>query len=297
MLIVSEKINNLFAKGNNSVTQDLSKYDSRRLSYANTFNSPIKRVIIKAIEMVTAKPTLLRKVRAFEKAGIPFGQPFWSAALSVMGSRLDTPESEINRIPKHGPLVIVANHPHGLVDGMVLAALVGRVRTDYKILTRSLLTGVEQIDQFMIPVPFDHEENAVEKGLDMRRSAMAHLMAGGVIIVFPSGKVANSETAFGPVIEAPWNPFTANLITRSKAEVLPVFFPGRNSRAYQVAAQISATLRQSLLLFEIKHALGHPQRPHIGPPISQDELQKLAKSPRDLVACLREITLDLGAQT
>ena len=138
-------------------------YDRRKLSYANTFTNPFQRNTIKTLELLTGKLRLLRKVRQFEKMGIPFGQPFWSQALDLLGIELLTSESEISRIPKKGPLVIVANHPHGLVDGMVLAELIGTVRTDYKILTRSLLTGVKQIDQFMIPVPFDHEENALQK--------------------------------------------------------------------------------------------------------------------------------------
>ena len=111
-------------------------YDRRKLSYANTFTNPFQRNTIKTLELLTGKLRLLRKVRQFEKMGIPFGQPFWRQALDMLGIELLTSESEISRIPKKGPLVIVANHPHGLVDGMVLAELIGTVRTDYKILTR-----------------------------------------------------------------------------------------------------------------------------------------------------------------
>ena len=161
-------------------------YDRRKLSYANTFTNPIQRNVIKSLEFLTGKLYLLRKVRQFEKMGIPVGQPFWKQALDLLGINLLTKQSEISKIPKEGSLVITANHPHGLVDGMVLAELIGKVRTDYKILTRSLLTGVKQIDQFMIPVPFDHEENALKKSLEMRKKAMDHLEKGGVIVVFPS---------------------------------------------------------------------------------------------------------------
>ena len=153
-------------------------------------------------------------------------------------------------IPKSGPVIITANHPHGLVDGMVLAELIGRVRKDYKILTRSLLTDVDQIADFMIPVPFDHEEDAIGKSIEMRKRAMEHLANDGVIVIFPSGKVA-SDTMMGPVVEREWNPFTAKMIQRSNATVVPVFFPGANSRLYQIANQISATLRQGLLIREV----------------------------------------------
>ena len=270
-------------------------YDRRKLSYANTFTNPIQRNIIKSLEFLTGKLYLLRKVRQFEKMGIPVGQPFWRQALDLLGINLLTKQSEISKIPKEGSLVITANHPHGLVDGMVLAELIGKVRTDYKILTRSLLTGVKQIDQFMIPVPFDHEENALKKSLEMRKKAMDHLEKGGVIVVFPSGKVASSETMFGNVVEGEWNPFTAKLIQKSGANVLPIFFPGANSRIYQIANQISATLRQGLLIYEVVHAMNKPQKPLVGDLIKQNELSSWKNDPRGFMRWLRGKTLELGS--
>ncbi|MEM6408568.1 MAG: lysophospholipid acyltransferase family protein [Pseudomonadota bacterium] len=271
-------------------------YDRRNLSYANTFTNPFKRWTIQAMELFTGKLHLLYLVRKFEKRGVKFGQGFWADALDVMGIELQTPQEQLDRIPKTGPVIIVANHPHGLVDGMVLAETVGRIRTDYKILTRSLLTGVNAIDPFMIPVPFPHEEDALQQNLEMRRRAMEHLKDGGVIVLFPSGVVAASETWFGPAIEKEWNPFTAKMIQRSGATVVPIFFPGRNSRAYQIANQISATLRQGLLIHEVRHALYKPQAPIVGEPFDPEEIKGWASNPRGFVAWLRERTLALGAQ-
>ena len=270
-------------------------YDRKKLSYANTFTNPVQRNIIKTLELLTGKLRLLRKVRQFEKMGIPVGQPFWKQALDLLGINLLTKQSEISKIPKKGSLVITANHPHGLVDGMVIAELIGKVRTDYKILTRSLLTGVKQIDQFMIPVPFDHEENALKKSLEMRKSAMDHLENGGVVVIFPSGKVASSETMFGDVIEGDWNPFTAKLIQKSGANVVPIFFPGSNSRIYQIANQISATLRQGLLIYEVVHAMNKPQKPLVGSLIKQDEISPWKSDPRGFMRWLRERTLSMGS--
>lgn len=270
-------------------------YDRKKLSYANTFTNPVQRNTIKTLELLTGKLRLLRKVRQFEKMGIPVGQPFWKQALDLLGINLLTKQSEISKIPKKGSLVITANHPHGLVDGMVIAELIGKVRTDYKILTRSLLTGVKQIDQFMIPVPFDHEEDALKKSLEMRKSAMDHLENGGVVVIFPSGKVASSETMFGDVIEGDWNPFTAKLIQKSGANVVPIFFPGSNSRIYQIANQISATLRQGLLIYEVVHAMNKPQKPLVGSLIKQDEISPWKSDPRGFMRWLRERTLSLGS--
>ena len=103
-------------------------YDMRRLSYAGTFSNPVKAGTIRAIEWMTAKITLLRLIREFERAGAPFGSPFWPKALRHMGIRIDTPPEEVAHIPPTGPVVVVANHPHGLVDGMVMAEIVNYVQ-------------------------------------------------------------------------------------------------------------------------------------------------------------------------
>lgn len=268
-------------------------YDKRRLSYANTFENPFQVGIIHTMEALTGKLRLLRLIRKFEAMGVPDGQAFWAQALDVMGIALRTPQAQIDAIPADGPLVIVANHPHGLIDGMVLAELIGRRRTDYKILTRSLLTGVGEIDRFMIPVPFPHESDALQQNLEMRKKAMDHLKDGGCIVLFPSGVVASSDSLFGPVVEREWNPFTAKMIQRSRARVLPIFFPGCNSRWYQMANRVSATLRQGLLLYEVVHALNKPQAPVVGTPIERAEIAEWASNPRGFVAMLRERTLAL----
>ena len=268
-------------------------YDKGRLSYSGTFTDPRKVYTIRLIEWLTGKLTLLRLIRRFERQGPARGLAFWQRALDVMGIALTTPPDQVARIPKSGAVVVVANHPHGLVDGLVMARLVMQVRGDFKILTRSLLTGIEEIAYHMVPVPFPHEEDSLEKGLEMRRIAMNHLAEGGVVILFPSGQVATSAGFFGPAIEAEWNVFTAKMVQRSGAVVLPIFFPGQNSRAYQIANKISPTIRQGLLLHEVAHALNKPQGPVIGDPIGRADIEKWAANPRGFVAWLRECTLAL----
>lgn len=270
------------------------KYDMQRLSYAGTFTNPFKSNSIRTIEWLTAKVQLLRLIRQFERSGAPFGSPFWPKAIKQMGIRIDTPPEEIALIPKTGPLVVVSNHPHGLVDGMIIAEMINRVRSDFKILTRSLLTGIPEVEEFMIPVPFPHEENARELGLQMRNETMAHLKAGGAIILFPAGKVAMSETYFGPAIEAEWNVFTHKMIQRSGATILPMHFTGQNSRLFLIANKLSDTLRQGLLLYEIKRSLFKPQRPYIGAPLPASVLDEWDGNPRGFLAWLRQHTLDLG---
>ena len=98
-------------------------YDMRRLSYAGTFKNPFKAGTIRVIEWATAKFTLLRMIRRFERAGAPFGAPFWPKAIKHMGIDIQTPDAEIRNIPATGPVIVVSNHPHGLVDGMIIAEM------------------------------------------------------------------------------------------------------------------------------------------------------------------------------
>lgn len=278
----------------NPGTVTFTKYDRRSLSYASTFEDPWKASIIRVIEAFTGKLTILRLIRKFEKRGAPQGQAFWRACLDVMGIDLTTPQIQLDRIPKKGPVIVVANHPHGMVDGMIFADLIGRVRPDYRILTRSLLTAIDEVaGSFMIPVPFPHDPDAQRKGVQMRASAMKHLADGGVVALFPSGVVASSDTFFGPAIEREWNVFTAKLIRKSGATVVPMRFPGQNSRAYQIANKVSPMVRQGLLLHEIVHSLNKPQGPIVGDPIPQETVDSFKDDPRGFMAWLREHTMAL----
>lgn len=271
-----------------------SRYDRRSLTYSETFDNPFKRNVIRVLEWLTGKIPVIRRIAKFERDGIPNGQAFWTATMTAMGIDITTPQSQLENIPKTGPVVMVANHPHGMIDGMVLADLIGRRRTDYRILTRSMLTGIdESAANFMIPVPFPHEPDAQAKMLTMRNAAMEHLKAGGMIALFPSGVVASSETMWGPAVEAEWNVFTAKMIRRSGATVVPCFFPGSNSRLYQIANRLSSTLRQGLLMFEIAHAFDRPQSPIVGEAVPAEDTETRSKDPRAFMAWLRARTISL----
>jgi putative hemolysin len=270
-------------------------YDRRTLTYANSFDDRWTSLAIKAIEWCTGKLTILRMVNKFEKSNASYrGQRFWRGALNVMGIDLQTPADQIANIPETGAVVVVANHPHGMVDGMILAELIGQRREDYRILTRSVLTGLDEAaTSFMIPVPFPHDPEAQRKMVEMRAKAMAHLKAGGVVALFPSGVVMSSDSWFGPAIEREWNVFTAQMIRRSGARVVPIYFPGSNSRWYQIANQVSAILRQGLLLHEIVRSCNKPQKPVIGKALTDEQMEQLQTDPRGFMAWLRKHTLDL----
>ena len=125
--------------------------------------------------------------------------------------------------------------------------------------------------------------------------ALGELVRPGAL--FPSGVVASSNTMFGPMIEDDWNVFTAKLIRKSGARVVPLYFPGANSRWYQMANRISPVLRQGLLIHEIARACGKPQKPVIGAPFDVADLNERLQNPRKAMSWMRAQTLGLGQQT
>jgi len=273
------------------------RYNRRSLTYANSFDNAFQATVIRALEWLTGKITLLKMIRKFEKRGAPQGSAIWQACLDIMEIDVKTPDTQVENIPREGPLVVVANHPHGLVDGMVMADLISRRRDDYKILVRALLTGLDEVaSQYLISVPFPHDAEAQKKLVTMRAEAMAQLKAGGVVALFPSGVVASSNSMLGKAEEADWNVFTAQLIRRSGAKVVPVFFPGANSRAYQMANRVSSTLRQGLLLHEIVKSCHGNQAPVVGEVLTDAQMAMLKSDPRGFMAWLRQHTLDLGTK-
>jgi hypothetical protein len=168
------------------------------------------------------------------------GQDFWAATMKVMGIDLQDPAAQLDRIPAEGSRRSGRQSPPRAGGRDDPGRPDRAARPDYRILTRALLTGLdESAASFMIPVPFPHEPDAQAKMLEMRAAAMSHLEKNGLIALFPSGAVAASDSMFGPAIEGEWNVFTAKMIRKSGATIVPFYFTGSNSRWYQIANRIS----------------------------------------------------------
>jgi putative hemolysin len=271
------------------------RFVRRQLTWAESFDRPALQKMVQIIEYLSGKHIALRLMREYERRPAPVGSEFWSTVRDVMGIEILTPACQVANIPKHGPLMVVANHPTGPLDGIVLAEIVRRVRDDYKILTRDLMTVMEtDFGEYLIAVPFWHSANALQEGLRMREKAFAHLSAGGALAYFPSGAVATSDGWFGPPVEAKWNVFTAKMIRNSGATVIPVKFHGGPSRIYQIGNKISPVIRQGLLIHEIVRQRGRSQSPIVGTPLQPRDYEKWANKPREFMVWLRNHTLSLN---
>ncbi len=178
------------------------------------------------------------------------------------------------RVPRTGPVVFVANHPYGVLDGIVISWLVEKLRSDFVVLTNAVLMRAPEVRHFILPIDFSETEEARRTNLASRAAARARLEAGGAVVVFPAGGVSTAPDPLGfkPAVDARWQPFVAQLIQRAKATVVPVWFGGQNSRLFQIASHVSVTLRLSQLFHEVKSRIGACLPVAVGAPIAFEEI-------------------------
>ena len=271
--------------------QSLDTIDT--FSYAAPDDPRFKRLMIRMIERMTGQPYLKWLYEENRSNPIP-GESFWDAAIRKLELKIVCNEKELLSWPKTGPLVIVSNHPYGVLDGVVICHLVSRLRDDFRVLTNSVLYRAEEIREYLLPIDFSETDEALKTNLKSRAEAKAHLLKGGCLIVFPAGGVSTTPTVWHKrAIDTEWKTFTARLITQAKAPVAPVFFAGQNSRLFQVASHISMTLRLSLIFKEVHDRIGTEVHVRAGSAVPFDRLPAMADR-HAFMSELREMTYALG---
>ena len=176
-------------------------------------------------------------------------------------------------IPASGPLMVVANHPFGVIDGIILCWLVAQARPDYQIMTHRVLHQAPEVRSRILPVDFSGTDAAKRNNLRSRRQARELLDGGGALLIFPGGGVAAAPNTFGRAVDRPWGPLAAKLALASGAVVLPVYFHGQNSRWFQAASNIHQMLRYALLCHEVRNKIGRSIAVTIGDVIPHERLR------------------------
>lgn len=271
----------------------MSRDAFEEFSYAAPGDAPLKRFVIRLIERMTGQPRLKRIYRQYQQD--KSSENFWEGALSRLRLRLAFDSAALAQWPATGPLVIVCNHPFGVIDGVAICAVTARIRTDFRILTNAVLTKAEEIRGHLLPVDFGESAEALRTNLKSRALARAHLAAGGCLIVFPAGGVSTTPSLWHrKAVDAEWKAFTARLILGAKAPVAPLYFAGQNSRLFQIASHLHQTLRLSLLFKEVHDRMGSEIVMRPGPVIAFSEIAHL--DPAALMAQLRERTYGLAGE-
>lgn len=173
-------------------------------------------------------------------------EPFFETIRRSLGLAGDASTQDLAKIPTTGPVVVVANHPFGAAEGIVLARILGAVRSDVKLLANHLLGRIPELRDDLILVDPFHPGTAGENVRGIR-NAVAHLRRGGMLATFPSGTVSHFHLDRLAVEDPRWNPHIARLIRHTNATVLPVYFPGANGPLFQLAGLVHPALRTALL--------------------------------------------------
>ena len=273
--------------------QDLQGAAPREISYAFSARSRAARAVIRSIENLTGRPRLLRMALGYETE-VAAGRDFWEVMQERYRLQLDLESSGIENIPETGPVVIVANHPYGILDGLAMGRILSARRGDFRIVAHTVFRRAEDLKRIVLPVDFAENKEAMAVNLATRRAALDYLAEGGAIGIFPGGTVSTAAKPFSRAMDPVWKTFTAKMVSKSGASVIPVYFDGANSRLFQIASHLNQTLRVALLISEFDARVGESIGVRIGKPLPQGEISARARDPRALMDYLRRETYALN---
>ncbi len=229
------------------------------ISYASkTEHNLAQRLIIKTIEQITGKRKLQKIYSDFSKKN---NDPryFWTGILKSMEIKIKNMSNKKNFIPATGSLLMIANHPFGIIDGLIMCSLASETRGDFKIITHETLRFAPELDKYILPIDFkENSKETIKRNIETTKKAKNHLLNDGLLIIFPSGSVSmSSNRRFSPKDDE-WKQFPAKLIRQTKTNVLPIFFDGKNGLLFHLFASKfkNQTLKYSSYLHETKKMIG-----------------------------------------
>lgn len=246
------------------------------LSYASDGMSAGKQGFLRFVEWAYGVDEASRRYDAWRAAFASYRGDAMNRLLAVYDIRLDLrgapwpPPREPGR-----PLLLVANHPFGVPDGIAILALGERLGRPVKILINTDLLRIPEMQGFSLPIDFAETREALKVNAASGREAVARLQAGETIAIFPSGGVATARWPFGPAGDLAWKTFAAKLVHKARADVAPLYFVGQNSWLFQAASQVSLFLRLSMLVPEALRRVGRSLEVHAGTPIPYEEMEAI----------------------
>lgn len=268
-------------------------YPDPGFTYSHPGQTRFRRAVIRAVEALSGQPALHRLYRDWSAAPRQ-DEPVFDAALRLLRV---TPQRHWHvpaaSIPQTGGLLLVANHPYGIVDGLALCQLGMQLRGNVQIMTNAVLCQPAEVAPHLLPIDFSGTAQARKLSGQSRRHAMDLLADGKVVAIFPAGGISTANAPLrGAAHDAEWHGFAARLALMPGVTTLPVHFGGQNSRLFQIASHLSYPLRVALVFHETRRRCGLPLQMTIGAPIPSAELRAL---PKDRTATeLRRRTMALG---
>lgn len=215
------------------------------LNGALGLQGPLRTFAEATLERVSGLKTLNRMYAELPPAADC--QEFLRIALDRLGVDYRVRQNELSRIPLKGAAVVVANHPFGGIEGMILAHLFRGMRSDVKIVANAWLKRLPPLTDLFIPVDVFGGKGAVRRNARAMKEAMNWLKQGGLIVVFPAGAVSHFDPFRGGIADPEWQPSIGRLIRHAEADVVPLYIDGHNNALFQAAGLIHPVLRTVML--------------------------------------------------
>ncbi|SOH92966.1 Acyltransferase [Monaibacterium marinum] len=258
----------------------------RDLSYSAIAKGRLGRLTIRTLENLTGRPQVLMRLRPLADR-IAQGQPIWDALWDVFDLKL-------NRIgpplPATGPLLVIANHPYGLLDSLALCKMLSETGQPFKIVANEVYGRAGPIADYILPISFDSGREAARRNLQTRRAALAALNAGQIVAMFPAGATACPPRPFQRPHECPWSSFTARIAMESGAPIAPICFPTQSRPFFDNVGFVHPTLRNGLQINGFYQRIGSQVDAYTAAPFTVEQ----AITATDATAAMRRKVLTLG---
>jgi putative hemolysin len=264
------------------------------LTYASPEHPILKQKLIRSIENLSGKKKIERLYEMIPDCHAGKAS-FFCEAFKVLRVQLNYDPAQLEKIPVGGPLVFIANHPFGVLDGMFLCYLGAISRPNWGTLVYSKFCEIDHFNSNLLPIAFEETEQAVKLNIDTKNRAIELLRNDGAVIIFPAGSISKAKGFRRSISDIEWKLFAAKIIQMTQATVVPVFFHGNNSWVFHTVSHFSETLRLALIISELRNKIGKSIRVTIGDPLPYEELSGIKKR-QALLNHLRNHTYRLARQ-
>lgn len=226
---------------------------SNAIILPNPGNNPITKACFRAIQPVLNHILAIRDMNYHYQQALlsTFPELLAARVLKSLNITVDVCAEELDSIPRNGPLLIVANHPFGGLEGLIIPTVFETIRPDMKLIANFLLSLIpEMADSFFSVNPFGGKKAVVQnfKGI---RQGVEWLKDGHAMTIFPAGEVSHLQIKYMQIMDGPWYSFAARIIQATRCHTVPVFFYGLNSRLFQSLGLIHPYIRTAMLPREL----------------------------------------------
>ncbi|MGX7873081.1 lysophospholipid acyltransferase family protein [Mesorhizobium sp. ORM6] len=262
------------------------------LSYANPHQPALARWFIHSVEGLSGRDRFAVLYDFWRRQVVPTGERVFSRMLDLIDVRVRTADQWPPAQLPDTPLVIVANHPFGIGDGIAVLSLAEQLGRPFRVMIHKDLLRIREMERYSLPIDFSETKDALKNNMAVRHEAVRLLREGVTIVVFPAGGVATAPKGFGLARDLPWKMFPARLVQEAKASVIPMHFSGQNGRLFHLVSgpmnmaerdgrvakfvgKASLTLRTSLLIREFARLSGKAIDVRVGDVLRWSELEPL----------------------